>query len=123
MELLFQQFSTYPAMLISFFGIDMLHAMPPEEFKTLETDNKKVCFIEFAVFPLFDESLGLGLILAVEEMRVFPAFMRFKKYNGDITDHVEEYELLQYIEIEDSQYREKFNGDFRSSIGEVLREM
>jgi len=117
MDLLFQQFSLYPTMLISMFGIDMLRARPKEDFKTLEANSKKVCFIEFATFPLAGESMGLGLLLDIEGARVIPAFMRFQIMDDG------EYILLQYIEIKDEEYRDKFNGDFRSSMGEVLREI
>ena len=116
--MIFQQFSLYPSMLISLFSLDMLHERPRKDFKTMEADGKKVCFLEFAIFPLHDESLGLGLILTDgPDMRVFPAFMRLQKLKNG------EYLLLQYIEIEDQEYRAKFNGDFRSSIGQVLREI
>jgi len=117
MEMLFQQFSLYPAMLTSLFNLDILRERPREDFKTMETEGKKVCFLEFAIFPLYNESLGLGLILNNEQMKVFPAFMRLQKLKSG------EYLLLQYIEIEDQEYRSRFNGDFRSSIGQVLREI
>lgn len=117
MELMFQQFSMYPTMLISLFQIDMLRAKPRENFDTMECEGKKVAFLEFATFPLHDESFALGLILTDgPNMRVFPAFLRLQTVE-------EGYLLLQYIEIKDEEYREKFNGDFRSSLGEVLREM
>lgn len=118
MEMFFQQFSLYQTMLTSLFNLDMLRERPREDFKTMETEGKKICFLEFAIFPLCDESLGLGLILTDgPNMRVFPAFMRFQRLKNG------EYVLLQYIEIEDQEYRSRFNGDFRSSIGQVLRQM
>jgi len=83
----------------------------------MKCDDKRVAFLEFATFPLYDESFALGLILTNgPNMRVFPAFLRLQTVE-------EGYLLLQYIEIEDQEYREKFNGDFRSSLGEVLRGM
>ena len=122
MELLFQQFSLYPTMLISLFSLDMLHERSPDEFHTLKTDGKTVCFLEFATFPLHNESIGIGLILTHNDpVKVFPAFMRLEKYEDGIGGGG--YELLQYIEIKDSEYRDKFNGDFRSSIGNILREI